>query len=444
MLTNGLIYEIDKNKFKEKYDVVYVKTSDNDLKLTKILQNEYSKSASVYHSYGKCLYALYKKDAVDLEEIRLKINDKDIEVGYDVFLDDIIILNLLINSYNNFKNDNLSFDNLVGKLYIYNPAKKTKNKIEALNVSIAHEVFKDKNSAVLMKVSSTSFLKFDGNTNDYKSYFVLSAKDSLRNATYEEIINKDKPLYVHGNYKNKKTTARFYEPSNILDRATAYQLVMNYLKNNFNDFLRIEYRNIEEYGIVPSLKNIVKVKNYISSIKNVPIKITSLLDNENDYTHTNDKITYNIEYLKNKLKEDGFKLTDSSRNHCLNIVILHEPSYYEGQEDPYNTLSRNYPTQCITIESLDGFAVDDDNKNKNSAMYYVCLIELAIKNDIINNKKITIDNWSMRNFGKEYFFGTIDSDKMIVLKVDCDGNIFETIDERNLFNKWDWQILKRI
>ena len=126
------------------------------------------------------------------------------------------------------------------------------------------------------------------------------------------------------------------------------------------------------------------------------------------------------------------------KNDAYNLIYLHNKEYYEQNKynDPYKRKDKNEVIQHITIEDCADKLIDDNN-----AIYFTLLKELIIKDDIINSKKISLDDWlhlilkviiySERKDGIHYFM-IVKRDGSFELY--CKPNNF-TVFENDLLNK---------
>ena len=438
VLTNEINFTINYDKFFEKYDVYYIKClTDYSKKIPNYLRGQF-KALSIFYTYGKTMYVMYNKGEVTLDELKGIVNDDTVEVALSGRFDNddwfnSIILNLSLNSLNNFRNEKLIFNNLTGSLYLFDNSS-VKTKIKAYDIS-----FKiGKSKPYSMNVSATSFIKYNPkyptydlyeltNTNGLKA--VLNPKDATG-----ELFTKKK-----GN-KNK-TTSKFYDLNN-LDRATVYHQIMRKFKEKFYGIIDIDFVSREYEKVIRTLKgespkkSEEKKKAMFISIAGRIINVVSNIDISNDKKYDEHKIASILNGFITQLKQDGFEVDFNKKTtkYPLNIVINHNADYYESEFDPYKGLNRNTAVQCVTIETLESI-FKSEKPSLNS--YYVILKDLSIKHDLIYNKRISLDKWEDRRINTDYIFGMFADDnksKIAYLKVKTDGSIETYYDDMTLFN----------
>lgn len=113
----------------------------------------------------------------------------------------------------------------------------------------------------------------------------------------------------------------------------------------------------------------------------------------------------------------------------INIVFFHNEDYYLKNKikDPYKSFQRNQVIQCVTAE--------DVGIECTEIICKTILKELAIKDDIINKRKITLDDWSSFNFNKKWVFGLLGDDISYFIEINSDVSIV-TIHPTGLFNTY--------
>ncbi len=436
VLTNEIKFNVNYDKFFEMYDVYYISTSEYKTKLPNFLRKNF-KALSIFYTYGKTMYVMYKKGEVSLEDLKIIINDDCVQIGTSGPYDNVI-LNIALNSLGNFKNEKLAFNNLTGSLYLFD-ASSTKKTIKAYDISFVV----GKNKPYYMNVSVTSFMKYDPKYPSYDLY-ELTNKGGLKAVLNSKDATGD--LYVKKKGGKKKTTSKFYDLSKTLDRATIYHMIMKEFKKKFEGLIDIDfvsYEPIQKYKTLKALstkKTNERKKALYESINGRVLNVVSNIDLENDKNHEASYYENNIDVFVSKLLKDGFKVDRDKKTskYPLNIVINHEKDYYDEDDyDPYKDLDRNTAVQCVTIETLIHSFTPDNFGKLHLSSYYVVLKELVIKNDLKYTHRISLDDWVKRELKEDYIFGMFaddKEDKIAYLKVKPDGSIETYYDKKSLFN----------
>lgn len=429
VLTNEIKFKINYDKFFEKYDVYYIKClNDYKTKISKYLKGQF-KALSIFYTYGKTMYVMYNKGEVNIDELKEIVNDEGVEVGVSGQFDNVI-MNIALNSLNNFRNENLMFNNLTGSLYLFDDTS-IKKTIKAYDIS-----FKIKDDLSYMNVSATTFIAYNSKypTNDL---YELTENHGLR-AVLDPIATGSLFRKKIGN-KNK-TTSKFYDLTK-LDRATVYHQIMKRFKEKFDGIIDIDFVFREYKQVIRTLKaespkkNECKKKSMFDSIKGRIINVVVNIDVSNDKRYDSSKIVKAIDAFSNQLKIDGFSIDFNKKTskYPLNIVINHNADYYEDEYDPYKELDRTTAVQCVTIETL----IDSFCGEIKLNSYYVIMKELVIKHDLLYTHKISLDDWSYRGLTQDYIFGMFvddNQDKLAYLKVRPDGSVETYSDKKTLFN----------
>lgn len=134
-----------------------------------------------------------------------------------------------------------------------------------------------------------------------------------------------------------------------------------------------------------------------------------------------------------------FHLIKKVKNDAYNLIYLHNKEYYEQNKynDPYKRKDKNEVIQHITIEDCADKLIDDNN-----AIYFTLLKELIIKDDIINSKKISLDDWASFNFKGDYIFGKEKDGIHYFMIVKRDGS-FELYCKPNNFTVFENDLLNK-
>lgn len=439
---NLLNYSCNDEKLDEVYDFYHFRTTQKFIsKGALFLDNIGVDAESIAFDFGISAFAMFKCGKTTLNKLNQIVNDNDIAIR-KVASSDLkkpILLRLLFNSLGKSNFDEFSFNNLTGRLYYYLPEWISKNGkfIKALDVSTSvfseNEIRLDANACTFTKVSV-----FKKRPDFHNAFYEISIKRTLKrcaNVTNENIND----LFIRKTPTNKKTEIEFLNFTNIKKKSTKAYAIYNIIKSfnsKFNGLVAVELKELEILEKITTKRDEDFVEKSIALLEKTGLnKVNFCYQEENEITLNDfEKI------LSGLSKNICINESKNTNNRKPNIVLIHNKEYYQenGYEDPYLNLKRNEVIQCFT---------DEDVGSKISETIVKTIIkEIAIKNDIINERKITLDNWEDYHFSGPFSFGIIDNDVPYFLEIDADGS-FKTIKPKGFLHSFlerRYEILKMI
>lgn len=392
------------------------------------------KAESVVFDNSRSVFLMFKKGIINRFELIGQIEDEKISVR-DVEaseLKDYILFRLFLYSLNNFNTDEIKFNNITGKFYVIHPSWIAKNKktFKALNINVNQELYISAEAATFTHLSA---FKNKKELYDYPKY-----EFSNKNGALKRVLDpKNDDVYVRKYLFGKRAEIAFFDfsPKNIKNNKVYFlYLTLNLLKEKFGELFEFEFNTLNISKRVEKSRD-EKIDETIKLI--FPFKALNLINwsNSSEYDDEfNDILSlFTIGRLGNVSSDKKVK------NDAYNLIYLHNKEYYEQNKynDPYKRKDKNKVIQHITIEDCADKLIDDNN-----AIYFTLLKELIIKDDIINSKKISLDDWASFNFKGDYIFGKEKDGIHYFMIVKRDGS-FELYCKPNNFTVFENDLLNK-
>lgn len=442
--TNRIISSINLQQFEERFDVFKLKTSKDYFRSgANILDIQFATNIinSIRFTSGNEILVLMEKrpqNRADLLNVIKNSDDYEFISIHNInpsSLKQNIILQLLLNAMGNFEFDLLKFNNITGHLYCYRSSwfqrdKKDESiiyKIPALEVCVDEEMnlhlhVHTFTSEKLKKQIEFKKKKFD----EYPKYVLTNNKTLRRKLTSDE-----GPCFIMRQTKNNKIEIPFLDISNLENFEETKIGVLSEVVDKFNkkykNIASISFEEIEEcesleYTAVTAKEN----KNAIATaLSDKKIKIVDLIGDQYSSLFCED--------IRKVLKEE-YKTESTTGKRvakdCLNICLIHNKDYYNGENDPYlNDANEDISIQHVTFE--------DFKSNKKFAVKTV-IHELLIKDDLVK-KKISLFDWNSiiseeMSFGIQYVDNE-DKKKYFFMDIKKDGTFNIREQELNLFEE---------
>lgn len=425
--TNEIELNFDFDKIDEIYDFFQIKTSEKYIaKGAEVLDFIESsiKAQSIAFDNGSSAFAMFEKKSIRLLDLQNQIKDKSLMVRKvsSKDLKALIIGRLFLYSLCNSSFPDFQFNNLTGKLYVFFPGKNLKY-IKGLNVDL-----NKLNDSVCIEANATSFSRVDSfkNKEYLKGYprYYFSNNNTMKRVMDE----KDSSLYVHKSFTNSKTRIPFLSFSKKEIEKTKcfvlYRTIDEYNKK-FYQLSSIKLKSLNIGKRLTSKKDKDFFEKALLTLENKTINFVNLDDTPEDACMF-ETLFKNISSLSSCF---NVKVSPNVDSDDINIVFLHNEDYYLKNKikDPYKSFQRNQVIQCVTTE--------DVGIECTEIICKTILKELAIKDDIINKRKITLDDWSSFNFNKKWVFGLLVDDISYFIEINPDGSIV-TIQPTGLFNTY--------
>lgn len=433
-ITNQLSVQFDYPRIDACFDFYQITTSENYIPHgAKCLDIGNIKVESIAFENGKSLFIMSRKDNFSIHELVLHLNSDNLTVKklHASDMQDYVLFRLFLYSLNNFNNENLSFNNLTGKFYIYRPdwMKKNKSSFTAIGINVDSEMNIIVEAATFAKLSLFKEYK---KLSDYPKY-VFSNKNCSLKRTFDS--NTSEEVYIKKGIYNKKAEVPFLNLGNDnLKNNKAFYIyyVLELLKQKYVDCVGFDFVTITPYKTIGIEKDKIFMERALQEMHSIDVNFVNCicgLEYETEFHELVDKMqkTLNVQGCV------GSSIDDKKAN----ILLIHNREYYEQlkYEDPYKSFERTTLIQCVTVEDSAEKIIDD-----NEAIINTIIKESVIKNDILNKKKISLDDWSTYGFSEDYIFGKEKDGRHYFMVIHPNG-YFDLYNKINDFSSFDMKIL---
>ncbi|QIE59300.1 hypothetical protein G5B37_06900 [Rasiella rasia] len=433
------------------FSIVRFTTSENYIPFGAQFIDAFSqniKAKSVVFENGRSLYTLFTK--AELEKINLRAEIDKIE-GAEVLTFSVLknreiqqipihlLVQLLINSLSSPENHRLRFNNLTGKLFLYNESlfERRKFKDDRLITKIPAIEFKvhsDLNLELRITTFTSLLLKTKldfsrKSLHKYAKYTYSHATKSMRRIIDGENFDA-KDVFIIKQEPRKKTVIPFLD-FNELDSFQESKMgfmaeTLEKVEDKLNVCLQLAFKEASVKNTFRTAdQNQQDINSIISQTKKTVHIINAVGETAEDY------IEVFQDTLKTVLPTTKTTISGNHKKQALNIRLVHNKHYYDknGIQDKYDSSLIN--TQHLTIE---------DFKYNNTSAVKAVLKELLIKNDIVK-KQVSIIDWPQYNFTNDFVFGIKDYEQFIFLKITPSGKMQFEVKEQTLFNQSEFDDL---
>jgi len=408
--TNELEYFLDKKIISEKYDIFSLETSDKYIKHgsyildASILCNDIK---SIKFESGRKILILMNKSNENkkrIKELFKKIEDGDtfsIEEQDVEAVKDYLLIQLLLNALGSYESEVLKYNNLTGHLYCFHPnwIKRGKEKQESiiwkipcLELSVTSDLRLDISVKTFTSERLRNKITFKKRKfEDYPKY-IFAANNTLRRRLKED----KETSFIQRQVDGVKSEITFLDIQNIEKFEQSKMGVLNYVIKSFNQkyagISSLKFREKEvgqrlDYTKSVQRENALRVKEKLASEK---IRLVDIIGDEYSRIFC-EKIK---DLLKSKYDLD-ISIGKKVLNEDLNLLLIHNADYYEGENDPHDKKYEGIAVQHITFEDFadsSEFAID------------TVIHELIIKKDL-QEKKISLFDWPKLGFTVPVSFG---------------------------------------
>lgn len=435
----------------KEFSVVRFTTSENYIPFGAQFIDAFSqniKSKSVVFENGRSLYTLFTK--AELKNINFREKIDKIEgaevLTFSILKDSEIqlmpihlLVQLLINSLSSPENHRLRFNNLTGKLFLYNESLFERRKFKddrliAKIPAIEFKVHRDLNIE-LRTTTFTSLLlkpKLDFSKkplSKYAKYTYSHATKAMRRILDGENLDA-KDVFIIKQEPRKKTIIPFLDFSE-LDSFQESKMgfmaeTLEKIEDKLSAYLKLSFKEASVKNTFRTADQNQQDINTILSQTKKPIHIiNSVGETAEDY------IEVFQDTLNTILPTTKITISETHKSQALNIRLVHNKNYYDknGIKDKYDSSLIN--TQHLTIE---------DFKYNNKSAVKAILKELLIKWDI-DKKQVSIIDWAQYNFTDDFVFGIKDDEQFIFLKITPTGKMQFEVKEQTLFNQSEFDDL---
>lgn len=432
--TNEIEILCNPDAIDEKYDIYQLKSSEKYIQRgSKILDLGLDGIKSIAFDDGASLFILLEKNSCKTYELN-ELVDETISVKKisPETIKPYILARLFLFSLANSEYEEYSFSNLSGKLYLFKPEWIGCNRkhFKALNIDI--KSFND-SSKITCNACSFSSIKMFKSPKVLETFprYVFSIKGTLKRT-----FDKNENAYIRRSFNGKKADVPFLSFSEKEKRLCRTYILLN----------TIETFNKQFNGLV-SLKQ--KTKEIVKKIDTKRDefffeKIVILLSGKDIYLSNYDKNPEGVDgfnQLVRKIEElipfSNVIVTSEIQKKELNIVLIHNQDYYldNNLSDPYKTFDRSTPIQCVTVE--------DACSESGDAVFKTIIKELQIKNEIINEHKLFIDDWKTFNYLSSWVFGIQIDNVSYFMNISPDG-AFKMIKKQSQFVEFKEEIYNKL
>ena len=418
------------------YDFYLISTVEKYIPFgAKCLDFEDGKVESLAFENGKSLYIMLKKGYLTkLELVKLLDNEKLIVKKVEAAdIAEYILFRLFLYSLNNFTSETLSFNNLTGKFYIYKPEwmKKNRSSFTAIGVNVDSDMNIVLEAATFAKYSLFTKTK---KINEYPKYVFANKNCSLKRVF--EITTDD--VYIKKGIYNKKAEVPFFTMSkDDLKKNKVYYLyyVLDLLKRKFDQSLDFAFKELHVNKTIGVERDQLFMDSALREMQGMDINYVNCVEGE--------EFKEGFESLVCKLQEKvvarSITIGSTIDRDKANILLIHNKEYYAqfGYPDPYQTFERTAVIQCITVEDSAEKIIDD-----SEAIINTIIKESVIKNDLINKKSISLDDWSSYHFDCDWIFGKEKDGKHYFILIHPDGS-YELYNKLDDFSSFDLELLNQ-
>lgn len=447
--TNQLNIRFNFQQIVKEYTIVKFSTSENFIKYGALILDKIElelNAKSIIFERGKSFYALFDKNYisnVDLSKQLEKIEDGN-KLSFKILnktelelLETHTLSQLLINSIATPNHKRLTFNNLTGKLYLFNPnhlkISKSKDKEQIFKI-VGLEFYIAPNCCLQLNVKTFSSVLLSKQMDfskkklkEYPKYTFVHSTNTLKRVLPSESI-KGENLFILKQTSKKgsleKNNIPFFDFSNLNEfknsKIGMLSDVFDSIKEKLSNYLSIEFKSAKT-------NNIIRHSNTFDYSKlNESIFLIDSIKDENSNEHL-ESIKGEIE---NHIPNSKIEIYKKENKTGYNVKLIHNKSFYQKyeQKDPYKP-SNNI--QHITSEYF---------KLNSKASIKAIIKELVIKNDI-RNKKISIIDWSKYNYKNKWIFGIKSNIDFYFLTIEYNGVLSYEKFESDLFNQSEYDEL---
>ncbi len=444
--TNQLIYMLNYKEIDKNYDIFNIKTTKNFRSGAYILIDApflERNVCAVRFLRGKNFYVLMHHDEQNKKRLQKTIADlKDgdtitLEPVKSSELEDWILLQLLLNSLGSTQHHLLKFNNLTGHLYCFHPdwIEKNKNviwKIPCLELSLTPKCclqldVRTFTSTLLKHQMTFKRKKFE----DYSQYVLSMTHNTLRRKLKEDKV----PVFIQRQVDGRKTSnIDFLNVLNFQNFAKSKMGILSETVLRFNKIFKnmahIDFDEVSEYISLNGVRyGAEEDKAFIKQkLQTQTIRIVDTIDNE-------ESKSFCQKMKEHLLKEYQItsKIGKRIDKDCLNLRLIHDATYYQGEKDPHQEQHSGIAIQHITLEN---FA--DNVKNATSTVIH----ELLIQSDL-QEGKIRLFDWTKLGLTEDISFGIsgdIDEaiERYFFMCIHPDGTFFVKEQEPSLFEQTEY------
>ena len=424
-ITSHLLAEFDRTKIDQDFDFFFLTTNDKHIARGAYALDKPNislKALAVAFDGGRSAFLMFRKNAVVSKGSLLEaIGDEKLSIN-PVFAGDIkdyILLRLFLFSLSNFSSEELSYNNLTGRLYVFIPNWIAKNK-KSLK-ALEFDVDKDMN----LQAGATTFTAISLFSN--KKVVAGSAKYtfSFSNHSLKRVLSTDETddLFIHKTLGDGKTELPFLTMGkDNLKRNKAYCIfrTLDLLKERYSGYLHVDFETIDRTDQItmPRETRIDELCAAYLRFQKINCVNFDLDPADEDYFKAL------VVALQDHISPAAVTVSAGVDPSALNVLFMHDEAFYEanGYVDPHKNLDPHNVTQCVTKEDVGKYLLE-----KKDAIIITIMKELLIKSDILRNKTISLDRWEDFHHAKDWIFGIEKNGIQYFMSIHPDGSfMFES------------------
>ncbi|WP_452218393.1 hypothetical protein [Lacinutrix undariae] len=412
--TNKLSIDINHEQILNDFSIIKFSTSEKYIKYGALFLDEINletNAKSIAFEQGNSFYALYEKIEISKLDLSKKLQSLKHSDSLTYKLIDNkkelleipkhLLSQLLINSISTPKHKRLSFNNLTGKLYLFNPnhfqISKTRDKelifkIVGLEFKINNEISLELNVKTFSNVLLSKKMDFSKKKfKEFPKYTFIYSTNSLKRILSSDSSNENQ-FILKQTSKNgilEKNNITFLDFKNLENFKISK---IGFLK----DILLTIEQKLSKYLTISFLSNKSEnIERFKSKFKIEDQKLNLTLIDLSDTEDSIDIINELQSEIKNISPLSSVKIALKENKNGSNIKLINNKNHYKkyNLKDPYKS---SIKTQHLTLQ---------DFKLSSKASIKAILKELILKNDILN-KKVSIIDWESFNFTNDWIFGS--------------------------------------
>ena len=429
--TNELIITCNYSAIDKGYDIFQIRSSGKYIKRgSKVLDLGLNGLKSIAFDDGASAFVLFSKKSIRTNELQEVVEDDLMVKKLDASdLKPYILARLFLFALASSEYEDYSFSNLTGKLYLFKSEWISKNRksFKALNIDI--KAIDNESSKITCSACTFSSAKLFKSPKVLETYprYVFSAKGTLK-----RVFDKTDESYIRRGYSGKKAEVPFINFLKTDKKLCKAYLVLSTIERFNRLFEKLIKIELKERGIERKIGS-KKDSEFFDKIVELLIGKTIYLTNMDDAQEDRVSFEMLIERTQELLPLTNIVISNCIQTKEMNIVLIHNQDYYKENDlpDPYSSFDRSTPIQCVNLE---------DACNKDGEVICKTIIkELLIKNEIINERRFIIDDWSSYGYSEPWIFGILSNNDSYFMKVMPNGE-FKLIKKSGLFTSFKEEI----
>ncbi len=451
--TNRLSASIDRGLYDEKYDIFKIETdqkwaAEGPAMLDAPYFRENKSARSVFFDTSRSFFVLMKRNENNFQSLKNALDDY--EGGDNITyakiqaasLNDRVLVSLLLNSLSGSEVECLSFNNLTGHFFCFDPSWIKLNKKNG-NIDQIHclefDISKSMDLSLNVKTFSSEQRKEEMKFGKGKNFYSYAQYTYGRNNTLKRKEKDDKgdAFIKHQIRGFKKNNVSFLNIGSSVSFFTTkmgvLSTVISLFNKKFNGLCYLDFEAIDDYETLSCKQDELRknrdngMRDFLSERK---VNIIDLV--KTDISNTC------IEVIKRRIKEAygaSACLGADYLSGALNLCVIHDESYYSGKEDPHNISRRNICVQHVTVE-------DFDPKREKSLV--PSLIQNAVIKQEVIDGRFSLFDWKALEMKENVIFVTAKKDeddetgkkyRHFIMEVKPDGYFHCFEYKRDFFNE---------